>query len=87
MPTVTINISLNDELKSFVDSHVKADGYKSPGEYVCELLQRQVEQERFEALIQAGLDSPIDTRTWEEHKASLTRRIEAARPPQSRNAA
>ncbi len=90
MTTVTMNISLTDDLKAFVDTRVKSRGYSSSSEYVRDLLRRDEEklkEEQFQQLIQAGLDSPIDPRTWEEHKASITRRIETARQSLSRKAA
>ena len=76
-----MNISLSDELKAFVDARVKARGYSSTSEYMRELVRRDEErasEERFVALIQEGLDSPISTRTWEEHRAELQARIDAA---------
>ena len=62
MTTVTMNISLTDDLKAFVDSRIKARGYSSTSEYVRELVRRDEElakEERFRALIQEGLDSPL----------------------------
>ena len=43
MPT-TMNISLSDELKSFVDERVKSRGYSTHSEYVRDLVRRD-EQE------------------------------------------
>ncbi|MDO5625613.1 MAG: type II toxin-antitoxin system ParD family antitoxin [Pseudomonadota bacterium] len=82
MPTVTMNISLTEELKAFVDARVKARGYSSTSEYMRELVRRDEDQAqlaRFRALIQEGLDSPISSRSWEEHRAELQARIDAAR--------
>lgn len=82
-----MNISLTDELKAFVDARVKARGYSSTSEYMRELVRRDEEraaEERFVALIQEGLDSPIDPRSWEEHRAELQARIAAARQAKSR---
>lgn len=82
MSTVTMNISLTDDLKAFVDARIKARGYSSASEYVRDLVRRDEEraaEERFKALIQEGLDSPIDPRSWEEHRAELQARIDTAR--------
>lgn len=79
MSTVTMNISLPDELRAFVDARVKARGYSSASEYVRDLVRRDEErasEERFKALIQEGLDSPPG-RPWEEHRAELRARIDA----------
>ena len=74
MSTVTMNISLSDELKAFVDARVQARGYSSTSEYM-----------RFAALIQEGVDSGIDPRPWEEHRAELRARIAAARNAESKS--
>ena len=81
MGTVDLHISLPEELKAFVDARVAAGGYDSASAYLRELLRRDEEraaEERFAALIQEGLDSPPSTRTWEEHRAELQARIDAA---------
>lgn len=81
-----MNISLTDELKAFVDARVKARGYSSTSEYMRELVRRDEEraaEERFSALIHEGLNSPIDPRSWEEHRAELRARIEAVRTAES----
>ncbi|TAL72601.1 MAG: type II toxin-antitoxin system ParD family antitoxin [Burkholderiaceae bacterium] len=57
-----MNISLTEDLKSFVDARVKARGYSTTSEYMRELVRRDEEQakvERLRALIQEGLDSPL----------------------------
>ena len=77
-----MNISLTEDLKAFVDARIKARGYSSASEYVRDLVRRDEEraaEERFKALIQEGLDSPIDPRSWEEHRAELQARIDTAR--------
>ena len=81
MTAVTMNISLSEELKSFVDARVKARGYSSTSEYMRDLVRRDEERarmERFKALIQEGLDAPMDPRPWSEHRAELQARIDAA---------
>ena len=60
MSTVTMNISLTDDLKAFVDSRVKARGYSSSSEYVRDLVRRDEEragEERLKALIEEGIQS------------------------------
>lgn len=80
-----MNISLTDDLKAFVDGRIKARGYSSASEYMRDLVRRDEErasEERFKALIQAGLDSPLDPRPWEEHRAELQAKIAATRQAQ-----
>ena len=88
MSTVTMNVSLSDELKAFVDARVQARGYSSTSEYMRDLVRRDEEraaEERFAALIQEGVDSGIDPRPWEEHRAELRARIAAARNAESKS--
>ena len=82
-----MNISLTDELKAFVDARIQARGYSSTSEYMRDLVRRdeyEASEERFKALIQAGLDSPLDPRSWEEHRAELSAKIESARKSRQR---
>lgn len=86
MTTVTMNISLTEDLKSFVDGRIKARGYSSTSEYMRDLVRRDEEragEERFKALIQAGLDSGPDPRSWDELREQWTGRIDAARGAKS----
>lgn len=53
----TMNISLTDDLKQFVDEQVAAKSYTSTSEYLRELIRRQRDVERFRALIDEGLHS------------------------------
>ena len=60
MTTVTMNISLTNDLKAFVDTRVKSRGYSSSSEYVRDLLRRDEErakEEKFRALIEEGIQS------------------------------
>lgn len=82
-----MNISLTDDLKAFVDSRIKARGYSSTSEYMRDLVRRDEErasEERFKALIQEGLDSGPDPRSWDELRETWTGRIEAARSPKAK---
>lgn len=63
----TMNISLPDDMKDFVDEQVRARGYMSASEYIRDLVRRQKDVEAFRAVIQEGIDSgPSDTphETW-----------------------
>ncbi len=82
-----MNISLTEDLKCFVDARVKARGYSSSSEYVRDLLRRDEEraqEERFSALIQEGLDSPVDPRPWGEVRAELLEEIASFQAPGDR---
>jgi antitoxin ParD1/3/4 len=53
----TMNISLPDELKSFVDEQVVAQSYGSSSEYLRELIRRQRDVERLRAMLLEGANS------------------------------
>jgi antitoxin ParD1/3/4 len=77
MSTVTMNISLTQDLKSFVDTRMHAKGYSSTSEYVRDLVRRDVErqaEERFIALIEEGIASGPG-RPWEEIRADFDQRL------------
>lgn len=60
MGLTSLNISLPESLKQFVDTQVKELGYSTPSEYVRELLRQdrhRREQEKLEALLLEGLQS------------------------------
>jgi antitoxin ParD1/3/4 len=88
MSTVTMNISLTEDLKSFVDSRIKARGYSSGSEYMRDLVRQDEErakEERFKTLIQEGLESGPG-RPWEEVKAQMQARTKAHRQQTANNA-
>ncbi|MEK6789365.1 MAG: type II toxin-antitoxin system ParD family antitoxin [Pseudomonadota bacterium] len=53
----TMNISLPDSLKSFVDQQVSQSGYGTSSEYVRDLLRREQERQRLRNLILEGANS------------------------------
>lgn len=55
----TMNISLSDDLKAFVDEQVADKAYSTSSEYVRELIRREREKERLRQLLLEGRDSPI----------------------------
>lgn len=55
----TMNVSLPDDLKSYVDERVATDSYQSSSEYVRELIRRDKETQRFRSLIRQGMESPV----------------------------
>jgi antitoxin ParD1/3/4 len=53
----TMNISLPESLKAFVDEQVAGQGYGSSSEYVRELIRRERDRQRLRALVLEGLES------------------------------
>jgi antitoxin ParD1/3/4 len=77
----SLNISLPQPLKDFVEERVKQGGYSTPSEYVRELLredQKRRAEEKLEALLLEGLNSgkPIDVTQeyWEKKRRRLVER-------------
>lgn len=56
----TMNISLPEELRSFVDSQVSHGDYTSSSEYMRELLRKEKDRVRLRELLLEGLASPLN---------------------------
>ena len=77
----TMNISLPDALREFVEEQVAEGGYSTASEYVRELIRQDQKRrglERLETLLLEGLESgPAAEATpewWEQFRADLLRR-------------
>jgi antitoxin ParD1/3/4 len=53
----TINISMPEALKSFVDEQVSRGGYGTTSEYVCELIRKDRDRLQLRSLMLAGAAS------------------------------
>lgn len=57
----TMNVSLPDALKSFVDDQVSLRGYSTSSEYVRELIRKDQDRQHLRGLLMAGAASaPMD---------------------------
>ena len=74
----TMNVSLPDELKSFVDERVDHGGFGSTSEYVRDLIRRDQERERLRSLLLAGAASSPGPIADASHFESLRTRVRAA---------
>ena len=81
----SLNVSLPDALKDYVESQVKEGGFSDPSEYIQTLLQDDRERKaegKIETLLLEGLNSgdPIETSPeyWEEKRRRLIERHENA---------
>lgn len=86
----TMNISLPDQLKEFVDGQVGSGRYSRVSEYVRELIrqdEKRKAQEKLEALllegIQSGDASEMTTRDWNEIRSEARRQFEARKARKS----
>jgi antitoxin ParD1/3/4 len=55
----TINISLPDSLKAFVEEQVARRDYRTSSEFVLELIRREQETQRLRDLLLEGAASPL----------------------------
>ena len=73
----TMNISLPDALKSFVDEQVSERGYGTSSEYVRELIRRDQQRQHLRALLVEGAASgptePVDAHYFESLRARVRR--------------
>jgi antitoxin ParD1/3/4 len=74
----TMNISLPDQLKAFIDEQVSSRGYGSSSEYVRELVRTDQDRQRLRALIVEGLESPIAGVADDAFFDGLMKRLESA---------
>lgn len=78
----TLNISLPDSLRQFVDKQVAAGGYATASEYVRELVrqaEKQAVRDRLRVELEKGLNSGpgivADDNYWAERRAKLLHRL------------
>ncbi len=74
----TMNISLPDSLKSFVDEQVASRGYGTSSEYVRELIRKDQDRQQLRALLLEGGGSapgaPADTAYFDALRERVRRR-------------
>lgn len=80
----TMNISLPEQLKEFVDGQVGSGRYSSVSEYVRDLIrddEKRKTQERLEALLLEGIQSGDATemtrQDWSDIRAEALKQFEA----------
>ena len=74
----TMNISLPDSLKSFVDEQVSQRGYGTSSEYVRELIREDQDRQMLRALLVAGAASPVGMPADSTYFTDLRNRIQRA---------
>jgi antitoxin ParD1/3/4 len=81
----SMNISLPEPLKEFVDQQITAGRYSSVSEYVCELIradEKRKAEERLETLLLEGLQSAETELTpadWSEIRQEAVAQVKAGR--------
>jgi len=73
----TMNISLPETLKAFVDEQVSGRGYGTSSEYVRELIRKDQDRQRLRRLLLDGAESGpgrVADAAWFEDLRALARR-------------
>lgn len=83
----TLNVSLPDTLRDFLEERVAQGGYPTASDYLRDLVQedqRRKAQDRLDALLQEGLDSgpetPMTSQDWDDIRREVQRRTSAVVP-------
>lgn len=72
----TMNISLPDSLKHFVDQQVTDRGYGTSSEYVRELIRRDQDRQLLRRLLLEGASSPPGAAVDDDYFAALRKRAQ-----------
>ena len=77
-PMTTLNISLPDSMRTFIDDQIAQGGYSTASEYIRDLIrqaQKQAAQEKLDSLLIEGLESgksiEVTDRWWQEKQQRL----------------
>lgn len=73
----TMNISLPDDLKNFVDTQVVDLNYTGSSEYLRELIRKDQARTQLRALLLEGAASPLGSEVTEAYIDGLKERIRA----------
>lgn len=76
----TLNISLPDQLKAFVDEQVSQRGYGTSSEYVRELIRKDQDRLRLRNLLLVGAAFAVTEPVADAYFDGLRQRVRAARP-------
>ncbi len=74
----TMNVSLPDELKAFVDQQAERGGYASTSEFVRDLIRREQDRQQLRSMLLDGASSPGGPIADEGYFAELRTRVRAA---------
>ena len=79
----TMNISLPDSLKSFVDEQVDERGYSTSSEYVRELIRKDQDRQRLRRVLLAGAAAAPASPADSAYLEGLRDRVRKAAKPVS----
>lgn len=73
----TMNISLPESLKSFVDEQVSSRGFGTSSEYIRELIRKDLERQHLRGLMLEGAGSPVAFPADDAYFQGLRQRVGA----------
>jgi antitoxin ParD1/3/4 len=82
MSTTTMNVSLPESMKAFIDEQVAREGYSSASEYIRALVreaQKQAAEAELEHALLQGLKGPVSPMTqddWREIREQVEKRLQ-----------
>jgi len=71
----TMNISLPDSLKAYVDTLVQTEGYGTSSEYMRELIRQDQDKRQFKEHLLAGMRSGVEGAMDAEFFAAMRQRV------------
>lgn len=74
----TMNVSLPDELKAFVDEQVHGGAYGSTSEFVRDLIRREQDRQQLRSILLDGARSPVGPAGDDSYFASLRERARSS---------
>jgi antitoxin ParD1/3/4 len=80
----TMNISLPDALKAFVDQRVSSAGYGTSSEYVRELIRRDKDRIQLRNLMLEGAESEVSGEADDKYFESLRKDIRSRLPAKAK---
>ena len=90
MSMTSMNVSLPEDLKQYVEAQTKS-GYSTPSEYVRELIradQKRRAKEKLDALLLEGLNSgdpiPVDPDFWNDLKQEALAKLKSRKNASSK---
>jgi antitoxin ParD1/3/4 len=88
MPNTTMNVSLPEALKDYVQERVAQGAFSNPSDYIRALIRedrKRQAQERLEAQLLEGLNSgdpvPLDAAEWDSIRQEVRERLGAKHRP------
>jgi len=90
MPVTSMNVSLPEDLKQYVEAQTKS-GYSTPSEYIRELIradQKRRGKEKLDMLLLEGLSSgdpiPVDPEFWKDLKQEALAKLQSRKKASSK---